>query len=158
FAIAGVRVEQRQNLVAQRREIIVLRCAEDQELVAPDSVVDALHLVDDDRRRIVFAELQAADDDYGQLILRHTSVLTIALRPQNTLRTAGLVFQTEERELVTFLGGADLQVSDDPARRDANAAVQLGQLRRLHRLHVLENVKVTLERMTRNIKAQRRFL
>src|ERR1051325_6205416 len=55
FTIAWVRIKQDQNLITQGREIVVLRCAKHQELVASDRRVNALHLVDYDRRWIVFA-------------------------------------------------------------------------------------------------------
>src|ERR1051326_6482370 len=63
FTIAWVRIKQDQNLITQGREIVVLRCAKHQELVASDRRVDALPRVDYDRRWIVFAYLQPPDND-----------------------------------------------------------------------------------------------
>ena len=106
---------------------------------------------------IVFAQLQLSDHDRRQLILREGGMFAIALRPQHTLRAAGFVFQTEEGKLVAFLRGADLEVADNPATRHANPGRELGQFGRFDRLHSLQGVEIAFERVTRNVKAERRF-
>src|SRR6185369_13237072 len=70
FAIAWIQIDQRQNRVAQAREVVMLRCAQDKKLVAPFGRIETLYLIHDDRRGIVFAQLQLADHNSRQLILR----------------------------------------------------------------------------------------
>ena len=107
----------------------MLRSSQDQELVVFRLRVYALHLVNDDRRRIVLAEFQPPSYDRGQLILCECAVLAVNLRPQDALGTAGLVLQSEERKLVAFLGRADLQVANNSTRRNANATGQIQAVR-----------------------------
>ena len=54
-----------------------------------------MHLVDDYRRRTIFAYFQAATDQGGQIVFYHQCKLAERLGPQDTLRAAALIFKSQ---------------------------------------------------------------
>src|SRR5687767_4942023 len=135
-----------------------MRRTQDHELVLPRGRVDALHLIDDYRRRIVFTEFKPARYHRRKIVLQQRRVLAINLGPSDAFGATRLIFQSQQGKLVALLCGPQLHVGDDTSAGDSSSARHVGQLRRRNRFQTLQRLEVALEWMAGDVKPKRRFL